>query len=335
MSDYEIFEATQFQLLKGPLLPKVRIAYQTMGTLAADGGNVVLMPSWYTGTWEDTARTFVGPGRAIDPAKYFVVLVDLLGNGLSSSPSNMPPPYDRARFPHVTFWDNIRLQHMLVTQRLGISRIRLVTSASMGGCQSFQWAAQYPEMVEACAPIVGSARTAEFNKVFLLSLERALRLDPAFAEGYYTDPPVRGLKAFAAIYAGWGFSEPFYRSAGYRQFNARDHEEFVRYMWEPVFLRCDANNLLSQLATWRDGDISDNPLHGGDFEKALKSIRARTIILPGQHDTYFPPADSELEARRMPRAECRPIPSIWGHMCTANPADAPFIDKALAELLEG
>src|SRR5262249_6143686 len=157
MTEHEIFEAAQFQLLKGPLLPKVQIAYKTMGTLAADGGNVVLMPSWYTGTSEDTARTFVGPGRAIDPAKYFVVLVDLLGNGLSSSPSNMPPPYERARFPHVTLWDNIRLQHMLLTERLGISRIRLVTSASMGGCQSFQWAAQYPEMVAACAPIVASA----------------------------------------------------------------------------------------------------------------------------------------------------------------------------------
>jgi len=188
-------------------------------------------------------------------------------------------------------------------------------------------------VVQAAAPLAGSARTGSFNKVFLLSLRRALELDPVFAEGFYERPPVRGLKAFAAIYAGWGFSEPFYRTAAYRQFNARNHEEFVEYFWEPFFVRCDANNLLSQLWTWLHSDISDNPTYGGDFERALGAIKARTIIVPSELDRYFPPVDSENEARHIPGASWRQIPSIWGHMALFNPADGAFIDQALKELL--
>src|SRR4029077_6824329 len=79
--------------------------------------------------------------------------------------------------------------------------------------------------------------------------------------------------------------------------------------------------------------VSDNRLHGADVPKALGSITAPTIILPGQTDSYFPPTDSQREAELIPGAECRPIPSIWGHMCLWNPADAPFIDTALRDAL--
>jgi homoserine O-acetyltransferase len=203
----------------------------------------------------------------------------------------------------------------------------------MGACQAFQWAAQFPDMVRAACPIAGSARTAAFNKVFLLSLQRALELDPVFAGGFYDRPPVNGLKAFAAIYAGWGTSEPFYRTEAYRALGARDYQEHVAYFWDPFFLRCDANNLLSQLWTWLHGDISDNPVYSGNFEAALGAIKARTIILPVDNDRYFPPADSEYEARHIPGAKCRVISSIWGHMAPMNPQDIPAIDSALHELL--
>jgi homoserine O-acetyltransferase len=130
-----------------------------------------------------------------------------------------------------------------------------------------------------------------------------------------------------------GFSEPFYRTEGYRAFSARNTQEFVEYFWEPAFIHHDANNLLAMLWTWEHGDVSDNPLHGGDVAKALGSITARTIILPGQTDSYFPPVDSQREAELITGAECRTIPSIWGHMCLWNPADAPFIDTAPRDAL--
>jgi len=333
MSDYQVFELPNVLLQKGGMLPVARLAYKTLGTLSPNRDNAVLVPTWYTGTHNDIETFMVGEGRALDPRKYFIVMTDLLGNGLSSSPSNTPSPNERGRFPKVTIHDNVRLQQLLLSQKLGIARIRLVTGWSMGACQTFQWAAQFPDMVRAACPIAGSARTASYNKVFLLALQRALELDPVFADGFYDRPPVNGLKAFAAIYAGWGTSEPFYRTEVYRAFGARDVQEHVASFWEPFFVRCDANNLLSQLWTWWHGDISHNPIYNGNFEAALGAIKARTIVVPVDNDRYFPPVDSEYEARHIPGAKCHVVSSVWGHMATTNAHDIPAIDSVLHELL--
>lgn len=333
MSDLESFAVQDFVLQKGGVLPQCRLEFKTLGTLNARRDNVVVVPTWYSGNHAGVEAGLIGRNRALNPEKYFIVIPNLLGGGVSSSPSNTPAPFDRGLFPHVTLYDNVRLQHLMLTQRFGIERIKLVSSWSMGGCQSFQWAAQYPDTVDAIVPLCGSAKTGAFNKVFLLSLRRALELDPVYAAGFYTAPPLAGLRAFATIYAGWGFSEPFYRTEAYRQFGAKNYEEFVEFYWEPAFVHHDANNLLTMLWTWLQGDISDNLLYDGDYALALRSIKARTIILPGQYDSYFPPTDSETEASLIQGAECRPIPSIWGHMTLWNPADAPFIDRALNDAL--
>jgi homoserine O-acetyltransferase len=335
MSDVQFLEVSNFSLQKGGLLPRVRLAYRTLGSLNEAKDNGVLVPSWYTGTDADTEMFMVGPNRALDPNKYFIILTNLLANGVSSSPSNTPPPFEAGRFPKITLLDNVSLQQKLVTETLGLKQLRLVTGCSMGACQTYQWAAQFPELVRAAAPIAGSARTASFNKVFLLSLRRALELDSVFKDGFYDKPPVAGLRAFAAIYAGWGLSEPFYRTEAYRAFSAQNHEQFVQYFWEPFFQRCDANNLLSQLWTWEMGDISDNTAYIGNLKAALGAIKAKTIVLSVDLDRYFPPVDNKYEAEHITNGECRIIRSDWGHMASMNPADVPAIDSVLRELLEG
>ncbi len=334
MTGRQTFETADFALQGGEALPAARLVYRTLGTLSPARDNVVLIPSWYSGTDREAELCMVGAGRAIDPARHFVVLTNLLSGGVSSSPSNTPPPFEAGRFPRVTLHDNVRLQRMLLDS-LGIERIRLVAGWSMGGCQAYQWGAQYPGMMDAIAPLCCSARTGHFNKIFLLSLRRALELDPAFEDGFYTRPPVRGLRAFATIYAGWGFSEPFYRTEAFRQFGAATAAEFSARFWEPGFLHHDANDLLALLRCWDDGDISAGAEHGGDLGRALGSITARAVVVPCEYDTYFPPADSHAEVARMPNAECRPIRSIWGHMTLWNPEDRAFFDGALRDALGG
>ena len=133
-----------------------------------------------------------------------------------------------------------------------------------------------------------------------------------FAEGFYDRPPVRGLRAFAAIYAGWGTSDAFFRTEGDRGLGARSTEEHVATFWERSFLRCDANNLLSQLWTWMKGDISDNTAFNGDFEAALDAIKTCTIFLPVDNDRYFPPVGSENEARHIPAPNAEPFGQSGG-----------------------
>ena len=333
MSDPQIFPLGDVVLQSGATLWQAKLAYTTYGTLNAARDNVVLIPTFYAGHHTDV-ELMMTAGRAIDPAKYFVVVPNMLGNGLSSSPSNTPPPLDRAAFPHVTIHDNVVCQHRLLTEHLGIARVRLVAGFSMGAQQAFQWGALFPEVAAAIAPICGTARTSPHNFVFLEGLKAALTADAAFDDGWYETPPVKGLIAFARVYAGWVYSQAFYREGEYRKMGLASIEDVLRFA-EARYRSRDANDLLAMLWTWQHADVSANSRFNGDLAAALQAITARAIVMPSATDLYFRVRDNELEVAQMPNAELRPIPSTWGHAASrgTNPADNQFIDTALKELL--
>ena len=332
--DYETFELGDVQLARGATLRDAKLAYKTYGTLNGAKRNAIVYPTWYSGQHYDN-EWLIGEGMALDPARYFIIVPNMLGNGLSSSPSNTPPPYDRARFPNVTVQDNVAVQHRLVTEQFGIDRLVLVTGWSMGAGQTYQWAVSYPDMVERILPFCGSAKTSKHNFVFLEGVKAALTADAAFQEGWYDKPPTKGLRAMARVYAGWGFSQAFYWETLYRQMGYSSLEDFLVGYWEGFFLSKDANNLLAMLWTWQNGDIGATPGFDGDFERALASIRAKALVMPAEKDLYFPPEDSAYEVEHMTKAELRVIPGMWGHFAGAgvNPADTKFLDDSLKELL--
>ena len=250
MKDYSIFKLGDLKLLSGEVIKSAQLAYKTYGTLNANCDNVILLPTFYTGTHVRN-EGFFGPGRAIDPSKYFIVSVNMFGNGLSSSPSNTTSPQDGPSFPLVSLWDNVVCQHKLLTEHLGVKRLALVTGWSMAGCQAYQWATQFPDMVNAILPFCSSAKTSPHNFVFLEGVKAALCADQTWNNGNYTSPPIRGLKAFARVYAGWAFSQTFYREGLYKKLGFKTVEElFVD--WENDHVEnWDANNLLAKLETWQ------------------------------------------------------------------------------------
>lgn len=335
MTDHETFELGDVTLLSGATLPAARLAYRTYGTLNRAGDNAIVLPTFYTGTHVRN-EGFFGAGRAIDPDRHFVVSINMFGNGLSSSPSNTAPPADGPRFPEVTLWDNVACQHRLVTERLGVKHVALVAGWSMAGCQAYQWAAQFPDMVDAILPFCASAKTSPHNHVFLEGVKAALLADGSFRNGDYDTPPVAGLKAFGRVYAGWAFSQTFYRDGLYRRLGYRSPDDLLDDWARDHAENWDANNLLAKLGTWQLGDISANPLYGGDFRKALGAITARAILLPCSDDLYFPPEDNALEAEHMPNAELKVFESPWGH-CVASPGNEPafaaFLDDCISSLL--
>ncbi|MBE1281724.1 MAG: alpha/beta fold hydrolase [Rhodobacteraceae bacterium] len=333
--DHEIFELGDHPLLGGGVLRNARLAYKTYGALSAKGDNVIVMPTFYTGS-HGRNEGFFGPGRALDPARHFIVSVNLFGNGVSSSPSNTNGVQAGGNFPHVTLHDNIAAQHRLLTERLGVTQIALVTGWSMAGCQSYQWAVQYPDMVRAILPFCASARTSPHNFVFLEGVKAALCADPVWNGGHYDRQPIEGLKAFGRVYAGWAFSQAFYRNGLYKQLG---YDSPMALMDDWAFDHAenwDANDLLCKLATWQAGDVSAGPRFNGDFKAALGSIRARSILMPCTRDLYFPPEDNEIEANLIPGAIFRPYASDFGH-CAANPGnDAGFtaqLDRNIQELM--
>jgi homoserine O-acetyltransferase len=336
MIDYEIYDLGDVRLQCGLTIRDCKLAYKTFGTLNAMKDNVIVYPTWYSGQHYDN-EWLVGAGMTLDPAKYFIVIPNMLGNGLSSSPSNTPEPYNGQRFPDVTAYDNVRIQHRLVTEKFGIEHIKLVTGWSMGALQAFHWGALYPDMMDFIAPFCGSAKCSRHNFVFLEGVKAALRADAAWNEGWYTEKPAKGLRAAARVYAGWGFSQAFYREElDLKTLGYSSLEDFLVAFWEGFFLPKDANNLLTMAWTWQRGDISDNEIYGGDFKKALGAIKAKAFVMPGKTDLYFPPEDSAFEVANMPNAELVPVPSIWGHFAGGpgtNPEDVKFIDAKLKELI--
>lgn len=336
MADYEVYDLGDFALQNGAMLRGCQLAYKSFGKLNAKRDNVIVYPTWYSGQHVDN-EWLIGKGMALDPDKYFIVIPNMFGNGLSSSPSNTPEPYNASRFPHVTAYDNVKAQQRLMTEKFGVEKLKLVTGWSMGALQTFHWGAMFPDMVERIAPFCGSAKCSRHNFVFLEGVKAALMADAAFKEGWYDKKPERGLRAMARVYAGWGFSQTFYRQElDLNTLGFSSLEDFLVAFWEGFFLPKDANNLLAMLWTWQNGDISANELYGGDYKKALGAIKAKAYVMPGRTDLYFPPEDSENEVSNMPNATFIPIESVWGHFAGGpgtSPVDVKFLDDKLKELL--
>jgi homoserine O-acetyltransferase len=337
MLDYDIFELGDVRLSTGQTLRAAKLAYKTYGTLNEDKSNAIVYPTWYSGQHQDN-EWLIGEGMALDPSKYFIIVPNMLGNGLSSSPSNTPAPHDGARFPNVTFYDQVEQQHRLVTEKFGIEKLALVTGWSMGAGQTYQWAVSYPDMVERALPFCGSSKTAEHNVVFLEAVKYAIYTDAAWQDGMYASQPVKGLRAVGRVYAGWGLSQAFYWQQLYAKdpFDYASLDDFLVGFWEGLFLAKDANNLLAMAWTWQNGNVGNTPGFDGDQERALASIKAKTIVMPAEKDLYFPPEDEEYAVGHIPGAELRVIPGVWGHFAGGgvNTVDTAFINAALTELLE-
>ena len=332
--EYNTYVIKHLPLQAGGSFPNATLAYKTYGKLNDNGDNVVVLPTFFTGN-HIRNEGYLGEGRALDPNKYFIVSINLFGNGLSSSPSNTPAPYGGSRFPSVTLFDNVLAQHTLLTELFGVEEIALVAGWSMAGCQSFQWGAQYPDMVKNILPFCGSAKTSIHNFVFLEGVKAALQADEKFNHGNYTSPPEKGLKAFARVYAGWAYSQTFFREQWFRKLGF-DSAEAMLVDWEKDHLEWDANNPLCKLKSWQMADISANDLYGNDFRQALGAIKAKTIVIPCDNDLYFTPEDNEIEVRHIPNADLRVYRSPWGH-CVASPGNdsgfARFLDTAIDDLL--
>ncbi|GAB3989541.1 alpha/beta fold hydrolase [Actinoallomurus acanthiterrae] len=331
-TDHEILELPGFALENGGTLQPARLAYQTYGRLNSSKTNAVLFPTWFAGDHHSN-EWLIGEDRALDPREYFIIVPNLFGNGVSSSPSNTP--HDATGFPAITIRDNVRAQHALVTAHFGIERLALVLGCSMGALQTYQWAVGHPEMVARALPFCGAPKTSPHNVVFLESLRAALTLDAAYQGGRYAAPPLAGIRAFSRVYAGWGFSQAFYWEETYRELGFATLQDFLTGFWEANFIDQDANDLLTMLWTWQHADVSTTPGMEGDIKRALGSITAKTLALPAEKDLYFPPEDEIRAAQYIPGGEVRVIPGIWGHLTGggADPTGAAFIDTAVRDLL--
>ncbi|MEM7796880.1 MAG: alpha/beta fold hydrolase [Cyanobacteria bacterium P01_D01_bin.71] len=334
-SAFPAFILEDFELQCGAVLPQATLVYQTYGELASDRRNVILYPTSY-GAQHMDIDWLIGEDRILDPTRWFIVIANQFGNGLSTSPSSdshCALAEDGFWFTH---YDNIRAQEQLLQQVFGIEQLALVYGWSMGAQQAYYWGSHYPERVERIAALCGTAKTTDHNRVFLWSLRSALTADPTWNGHRFEGVPDRGYQAYARIYASWAASQPYYREQIYRQLGYDSLETYIVEAWEAGYRKRDPHNLVAMIDTWLRCDIGNTPRYQGDTHQALRSIQARTLVMPATTDLYFTPEDCAAEAQLIPQAACRPIPSIWGHRAGnpyQNPEDEAFIRSAIQSLL--
>jgi homoserine O-acetyltransferase/O-succinyltransferase len=306
-----------FKLASGEVLRDCRIGYRTFGTLNANRSNAILFPTWASGSSEQLAGS-ISPGGLADSSKYFVIAVDALANGVSSSPSNSPTQ-PRMKFPKVTIRDMVDTQHQLLTQVLHISHLKAVMGISMGGMQTFQWIVSYPDFVEKAVPIVGSPRLAPYDLVLWQAEIDAIRNDPGWKDGAYSENPARvAMAEFGALMA----TTP-------QRFNQTSREQVLSSLekagQEPA---SDANDHIRQAQAMMALDVSD--AFGGSMGKAAAAVKAKVLVVVSTQDHTVTPGPA-LDFAHQLHAEVLELNNDCGHQLMA--CDKDKVVRAVAAFL--
>jgi homoserine O-acetyltransferase len=215
--------------------------------------------------------------------------------------------------------------------------LRAIIGFSMGAQQAFQWAVSYPEFADRIVATSGTGKTYPHGVVRLEGQIAALTADAAFQGGDYTAPPKKGLEAFGMVWAGWLYSQEWWRRELWRD-SARPGTTFEQVMNRfRTSFSADANDYILQARTWQKHDVGATPPFGGDVERALRSIKVPFLYMPSETDLYFPIGDARYEQAFIPGVTFKPIPSLWGHTAGAasNPVDGKFLNENIARFLAG
>jgi homoserine O-acetyltransferase len=296
---HQLYPEGNFQLENGSVIQDFNLSYTTQGTLNADKSNAILMVTAIGGN-HHRIDYLIGPGKALDTNKYFVICTDAIGNGLTTSPSNSKSQ-PNVSFPEFNIRDMVNSQHQLIVNHFGITKLVAVVGASMGGMQALQWAVSYPNAMQAVIPIIPLAKTPAWTTGVLEMLRQSIMTDPTYQGGKYDKPVEQGMR----LWAGW-LSGVIVRTPAYQdQLNPTPSAEieYLRKVQDAGWKRMDANDWIWQSRAYDRHDVGLTKGFDGNTSAALKSIKAKTLILAGTGDLLNPESDAKTSAKLIPGAK--------------------------------
>jgi len=331
---HQTYAMGDLKLESGEVIKGFAISYVTHGTLNASKSNAILMVTALTGN-HHRLDFLIGPGKALDTTKYFVVATDAIGNGLTTSPSNSTAQ-PRMQFPRFGIRDMVESQRRLLKDKLGIEHVVAVVGPSMGGMQALQWGVSHPDFMDGLVALVPLARTPAWSVLIMDASRKAIMLDPAWNNGNYTSVPAAGVRVFRDIVGFAAARSPeWYREQFPRPL---DVLPWLKTQEDAALNAFDANDYIYQSWAYETHDVGATPGIGGDYAKALGSIKAKTLIMTGVKDLLNPEWEA-LEAARHIR-DVRTVSinpdSVTGHMAAGGfrPADIEQIDREVAKFLD-
>lgn len=297
-------------------LPALTIAFKTVGSPASPA---ILIPTCFGGKIEETL-TFLWrqTGTELPLLRdHYVIICGLLGGSESSSPSNADDSIRGSKFPKVTYQDNINLQYKLC-QSMGIKTLAAYIGFSMGGQQAYHMGILYPNFAQRIVALATSARTSLHNKAIQAALRSSIISSEDWCNGEYTTPARKATIAFGKTFAGWAYSTEWFCSQGWKALGFTSLEDVFTDDEKNGLGTWDAHDLLCQLYTWEQGDISQHGPQPGDLNLALEQIKTPMLLIPCRTDMFFPPEHSAAEVKHLAHGELSVIDSIWGHIAAGG-----------------
>jgi homoserine O-acetyltransferase len=317
--DQQFAHLGDFKLESGEVIRDCRIGYRTFGKLNADKSNAILFPTWASGTTEQASSNF-GSGKLIDTDKYFVIAVDALSNGVSSSPSNskLQP---RMSFPKFTFRDLVNTQHELLTRVLHLNHVKAVMGVSMGGMQTFQWLVAYPTFMDKAIPIVGSPQLAPYDLLLWQAQIDAIMNDAGWNDGNYSRNPARAAEfEFGALL----LTTP-------DDYNKRmtRKQVFAELEKGRKTVGFDANDKIRQAEAMMALDVSQP--FGGSLERAAAVVKAQVFVIVARFDHVVTPGPA-LAFAHLLGSKVLELQNDCGHL--APSCESQKVGAAVHEFLE-
>jgi len=307
-----------FKLESGEVIRDCRIGYRTLGHLNPEHNNAILLTTWLSGTSEPLMN---GLGKQLAAMNYYVIAIDALGDGVSSSPSNSQlQPH--MKFPRFTIADMVASQHQLLTQVLHINHLKAVMGASMGGVQTFQWMVSYPDFLDKAIAIAGSPRLAPYDLVLWQAEADAITHDLAWKDGDYTVQPASTLISEIGMLVK---NTP----EKINQDVTRESLAAVLAQESATTANFDANNRLRQFQAMLSLDVSAP--FGGSMERAAATVKAKALIIVTATDHSVTPGPA-LEFARLIHAEVLDLQNNCGHH--GAECESEKVNQALKEFLE-
>jgi homoserine O-acetyltransferase len=329
---HQLYQIGDLKLENDEVIKDFAISYVTQGTLNEKKSNAILMVTAISGN-HHRIDFLIGPGKALDTDKYFIVATDAIGNGLTTSPSNSKNQHGTA-FPHFGIRDMVQSEWLLM-QHLGIPHVVAVAGASMGGMQTLQWGVSHPDNMDALVALTPMARTTAWSIAVNEATRKALMEDAAFDNGNYDKQPEKGWRVRADVLNVLATHTPDGIDAMFP--NPLDVIPWIDSQ-ENAVLRTgfDANDWIAQTRAYDHHNIGDTPGFNGDYLKALKSIKAKALLMNAPGDLYNPTDQGIEAAKYIPDARYVPIPSMQGHTAgsSAMAADVEAMNRTVREFLD-
>ena len=331
---HQLFNEGDLKLESGEVIKDFSISYVTHGTLNAKKSNAILMVTAISGN-HHRIDFMIGPGKALDPSKYFIICTDAISNGFTTSPSNSKSQ-PHMKFPKFTIRDMVESEYRLVKEKFGIDHLVAVIGPSMGGMQTLQWGVSHSEMMDSLVAMVPLAKTPAWTVAVLETTRKAIMMDPEWKSGDYTAPPEKGVRLWRDILNLLAARTPdMYRT----QFkNGMDVLPWMTQQEDAVMKAFDANDWIYQTWAYEKHDVGTTPGFNGDTAKALASIKAKTLVMTGTKDLLnpeFEPVDAVKNIANVKVVTISPG-TVTGHASAGGgfPADVEFINRETTSFLE-